>query len=125
MYRSEKWLAAVRSLERCVRCGRSLKVDACHRNEGKGTGIKAPDCNTWAGCRECHIEIDQGPGMTLAQRRAESDRCIVLTHELLAECGAITCGVDNVRDAKPPRRRSKGNTASTSKNLSNYRPRVA
>lgn len=39
VYRSSRWLAAVRSLECCVLCGR-YGVQAAHRNEGKGRPAK-------------------------------------------------------------------------------------
>lgn len=42
MFRSKKWLQAVRDIEFCVLCGR-YGVQAAHRNEGKGVGIKVDD----------------------------------------------------------------------------------
>jgi hypothetical protein len=40
-------------------------------------------------CREHHAEIDQGKDMTREQRRAEIDRCIVLTVRELARAGRL------------------------------------
>ena len=34
---------------------------ACHQNEGKGMGIKAPDSSSCWGCLACHTWYDQGP----------------------------------------------------------------
>lgn len=85
-FRSEAWLAAVRALP-CVKCGKP--AEAAHRNEAKGAGIKADDALTAALCREHHFEIDQGSGMTREQRRAEIDRCIVLTVRELARAGRL------------------------------------
>lgn len=85
-FRSESWLAAVRALP-CVKCGRP--AEAAHRNEAKGMGIKADDALTAALCREHHAEIDQGRDMTREQRRAEIDRCIVLTVRELARAGRL------------------------------------
>lgn len=85
-FRSEAWLAAVRSLP-CVKCGKP--AEAAHRNEAKGMGIKADDALTAALCREHHAEIDQGRHMTREERRAEIDRCIVLTVRELARAGRL------------------------------------
>lgn len=87
-YRSNKWLEAVRNLDECVLCGRQ-GVQAAHRNEGKGFGMKVSDCLTAALCPFCHAEIDQGMTMTRDQRRAEIDRAIVLTLERLAKAGKL------------------------------------
>lgn len=87
-YTSEKWLAAVRSIECCVRCGRH-GTEPGHRNEGKGTGLKTHDCCTAAICRECHRELDQGATMMRDERRAELNRCIVLTLIQLVLAGKV------------------------------------
>jgi len=86
-FRSTAWLRAVRSIP-CVFCGAA--VQAAHRNEGKGMGIKADDSLTAALCHEHHAEIDQGSGMTREQRRAEIDRAIVLTVKALARAGRLS-----------------------------------
>ena len=87
-FRSDAWLAAVRTIP-CVKCGRT-GVQAAHRNEEKGMGIKADDSLTAALCHEHHAEIDQGSGMTREQRRAEIDRAIVLTVKALARAGRLS-----------------------------------
>src|SRR5690606_7474331 len=78
IHRSEAWLQAVRSIGACVLCGRP-GVQAAHRNELKGMGIKADDSATAALCPDCHRHIDQGSVYPLDQRRAIMDRAIVLT----------------------------------------------
>lgn len=60
-------------------------------------GMKVPDCATWAGCRECHVIIDQGKDMTREQRRAESDCMIVRTIIALVPTGFF----DDFADASP------------------------
>lgn len=70
MFRSKKWLQAVRDIEFCVLCGR-YGVQAAHRNEGKGVGIKVDDCLTAALCVDCHSRIDNGRDMSREERRAE------------------------------------------------------
>lgn len=88
-YRSQKWLKAVRSIEHCVLCGKHCQVQAAHRNEGKGIGIKTDDCLTAALCHECHVDIDSGLSMTREERRSQLDRAIVLTIKELARKGNI------------------------------------
>lgn len=86
--RSAKWLQAVRELECCVICG-SYGVQAAHRNEGKGAGMKTSDCLTAALCVPCHSGIDQGRTMTREEKRALMDRAIVLTVEALVKAGKL------------------------------------
>jgi len=85
-FRSEAWLAAVRSLP-CVHCGQP--AEAAHRNEGKGGSIKAHDCLAAALCRPEHRRIDQGRDLTQPERRALMDRYIVLTLLELVKAGKV------------------------------------
>lgn len=87
-FRSSKWLQAVREIEFCVRCG-AHGVQAAHRNEGKGAGMKTSDCLTAALCIPCHSGIDQGKTMTREEKRALMDRAIVLTVEALVKAGKL------------------------------------
>lgn len=89
MFRSKKWLQAVREIDCCVLCGR-YGVQAAHRNEGKGMGIKADDCLTAALCEECHYRIDNSRDMTREERRSEMDKAIVLTIRKLANEGRLS-----------------------------------
>lgn len=86
--RSAKWLAAVRQLECCVICGR-YGVQAAHRNEGKGMGMKVCDALTAAVCPACHHEIDNGAEMSRDERRAVIDAAIIRTIEQLFTRGMI------------------------------------
>ncbi|EFE7430544.1 hypothetical protein F9S80_18585 [Escherichia coli] len=88
MFRSKKWLQAVRDIKFCVLCGR-YGVQAAHRNEGKGVGIKVDDCLTAALCVDCHSRIDNGRDMSREERRAEMDRAIVLTLKKLVNNGRV------------------------------------
>jgi hypothetical protein len=83
-----RWYAAVTSLEECVRC-RRWGVQCAHRNQGKGMGLKTAAHMTAALCLDCHHEIDNGPNLTREERRAEMDRCIVLTHDALIRRGLL------------------------------------
>ena len=87
-FRSAKWLKAVRELECCVLCG-AYGVQAAHRNEGKGAGMKTSDCLTAALCPECHSEIDHGKQMTREERRATMNAAIVMTVEALVKAGRV------------------------------------
>jgi hypothetical protein len=86
--RSKHWLQAVRELEYCVLCG-AHGVQAAHRNEGKGAGMKTSDCLTAALCPECHSEIDQGKNMDRNERRATMNAAIVMTLEALVKSGKV------------------------------------
>lgn len=97
--RSDDWKNAVRSLGYCVRCMTICQPDCCHRNEGKGMGMKAPDSACWAGCRLCHVDMDQGRNLTREDRRAETDRLIVLTHIELAARGILTINLEAICEA--------------------------
>lgn len=87
-FTSEAWLNAVRSIELCVRCGR-YGVEAAHRDEGKGMGLKTDDCYTAALCHECHHELGNGKNLPRAERRMEMDRWILATIRLLAVAGKL------------------------------------
>ncbi|MEH1299387.1 hypothetical protein V7I42_00095 [Raoultella ornithinolytica] len=89
IYRSNKWLQAVRELECCVLCGR-YGVQAAHRNEGKGIGLKVDDSLTAALCIDCHTRIDNGKDMSRDERRSEMDRAIVLTLQKLTRNGRVS-----------------------------------
>lgn len=113
-FRSDRWLAATRSLGFCVLC-KTFGVEAAHKNEGKAKGAKQSDASTAALCRTCHVKIDSGKDLTRDERRSLMNHAIVLTHEKLAELGVLTCGVDNIRDAIPPKVKRKGSTATPEK----------
>ena len=88
IYRNKKWLQAVREIDCCVLCGR-YGVQAAHRNEGKGIGMKVDDSLTAALCPECHTRIDNGRDLSREDRRAEMDRAIVLTLQALTRDGRL------------------------------------
>ncbi len=86
VYRSSKWLAAVRKIENCVLCG-AYGVQAAHRNYGKGMSQKTDDCLTAALCPKCHHEIDNGTELSREERRAIADKAICETLAELARRG--------------------------------------
>lgn len=87
-FRSKKWVAAVGQIDQCVLCGR-WGTQVAHRNEGKGTGLKADDCATAALCVVCHNEIDNGKNLSRDERRQRMDRVIVLTVIKIAHLGLV------------------------------------
>ena len=89
IFRSNKWLQAVREIDCCVLCGR-YGVQAAHRNEGKGIGLKVDDSLTAALCPSCHERIDNGKDLSREERRSEMDRAIVLTLQKLTREGRVT-----------------------------------
>lgn len=82
------WIEAVASIEYCVRCTRR-GVQVAHRDFGKGMGMKTHDHLTAALCPECHRELGEGKSMSREERRAEMDRAIVETVDILASRGII------------------------------------
>lgn len=74
---SEAYMAAVRALGYCMRCGCTLKKgerEFCHADQGKGTGIKTDVRRGWLGCAGCHFHVGTSGRMKKAERRAEEDR---------------------------------------------------
>lgn len=88
MRKNKNWLKAVGQIPCCVLCGK-YGIQVAHRNEGKGMGLKVPDCLTAALCPSCHYELDNGKHLSRIERRSEMDRAIVLTHLKLEEMGLL------------------------------------
>lgn len=87
-FRSDKWLAAVRTLP-CCWCMRDGPSEAAHRNESKGMGLKASDAWTVPLCHEHHAEFDQGKLMTREEKRAMFDQWLIVTINALASKGLV------------------------------------
>lgn len=83
--RSPAYENAVRALGFCVRCGWVGRPQFCHRDEGKGIGIKTDVREGWAGCPPhdgltgCHYEVGTSGTLTKQQRRAEDKRLGAIT----------------------------------------------
>ena len=86
-YSSRAWLRAVASLP-CVICGNE-NVQAAHRNQGKGMGLKVDDCLTAALCVDHHREIDQGNVLSRTERREILDDAILKTLVQLTRKGLV------------------------------------
>jgi hypothetical protein len=68
------YMAAVRALGYCMRCGRACRPQFCHRDEGKGGAIKTDCREGWPGCDACHSLLGGHAGggrMPKEQRRVE------------------------------------------------------
>jgi len=87
-HRSEAWRRAVAALP-CAWCMKEGPSQAAHRNEGKGMGLKAPDCWTFPLCNSCHAEFDQGKSLSKGMRRELADKWVLETVRKLAEDGVI------------------------------------
>lgn len=85
---NSRWIAAVRSIGACVLCA-DAAVEAAHRDEGKGMGMKTHDHLTACLCKTCHTAIGNGPHLANAERRALMDRAIVLTIDRLVRAGKL------------------------------------
>lgn len=67
------YTAAVRALGYCMHCLRTCFPQFCHRDCGKGGGIKTDVREGWPGCDECHGLLgghNGGGRMPKEQRRA-------------------------------------------------------
>lgn len=93
MYRNKKLLEIVRESP-CQICGvNNGTVVAAHSNQqrdGKGMGIKAHDYRIAALCHTCHMELDQGAGMTKEERRERWETAHRNTIGWLFDCGHLT-----------------------------------
>lgn len=85
-------MQAVRDLGQCVRCGSTENIQAAHRNQGKGTGLKVPDHLCACLCLTCHYSIDNGNKLSRAERRALMNEAIVLTFNMLVLRGVVRLG---------------------------------
>lgn len=88
IFTSEAWRRAVAALRYCVLCDAS-GVQAAHRNEGKGKGLKVDDSLTAALCTDCHTYIDQGAQLSREMRRELLDRAIIITLMKLTRAGYV------------------------------------
>jgi hypothetical protein len=64
------YMAAVRDLGYCMRCRRSCRPQFCHRDCGKGMGIKTDVREGWPGCPECHYIVGTSGFYSKEERRA-------------------------------------------------------
>jgi predicted RNA-binding Zn-ribbon protein involved in translation (DUF1610 family) len=87
IFRSEPYLAAVRSLL-CVKCGIARLTEAAHSNQlrfGKGRSVKASDATAMALCKTipgrvgCHALHDQGGKLSKAEWQAFEYWAITMT----------------------------------------------
>lgn len=64
------YMAAVRGLGYCMRCRRSCRPQFCHRDQGKGMGLKTDVREGWPGCVECHWLVGTSGQYAKQDRRA-------------------------------------------------------
>jgi hypothetical protein len=88
------YMDAVRSLARCMRCGRGLlRAVFCHRDCGKGTGLKTDCREGWAGCDECHHLVGTSGQLPKPVRRAVELMLGALTRHEVGAAGAWPAGL--------------------------------
>lgn len=68
------YMAAVRKLGYCMRCQKTCKPQFCHRDQGKGIGIKTDARLGWPGCGDCHHLVGSSGKLGKQGRREEEDR---------------------------------------------------
>lgn len=82
--------AAARDLGYCMRCRRPCRPQFCHRDAGKGAGIKTDVRLGWPGCDDCHALLGGHAGggrMPKEQRRDEEDDLAGLTRAAVIAAG--------------------------------------
>jgi hypothetical protein len=82
------YMAAVRDLGYCMRCGRSCRPQFCHADQGKGTGIKTDVRRGWPGCVECHWLIGTSGTYSKDARRGIEARLGHKTRAAVKAAGA-------------------------------------
>lgn len=78
VYRSNPLRKYIATLH-CVHCDTPY-VQACHRNQGKGLGLRCSDGLEAALCPPEHFRIDQGKDLLRDERRSLMDDYIRKTH---------------------------------------------
>jgi hypothetical protein len=76
------YMLRVRELGFCMLCRRKQRkgqVQFCHRDQGKGIGIKTDARGGWPGCEECHHFVGTSGSLPKEQRRELEDALAVLT----------------------------------------------
>ncbi len=91
-YRNKKLLEACRLIE-CQRCrtddGTVVGAHSNQLRDGKGRGIKSKDSAIASLCYACHMEIDQGKGMSKQERHEAWDEAHRGTMQTLVERGIL------------------------------------
>jgi hypothetical protein len=64
------YMKAVRDLGYCMLCRVSCRPQFCHRDCGKGTGIKTDCREGWPGCAHCHWVVGTSGQYHKQERRA-------------------------------------------------------
>jgi hypothetical protein len=81
---------AVRDLGYCMRCGWRGRPQFCHRDQGKGAGIKTDVREGWPGCASCHGALGGHTGaarLPKEVRRAEELHLGFLTRRAVRAAG--------------------------------------
>ena len=80
------YMDVVRSMT-CARCGKPGPSQFCHRDEGKGMGIKTDCRDGWPGCAECHHYVGMSGKLGKEGRRAFEDAAALQTRDRVTVMG--------------------------------------
>lgn len=88
---SDAYERAAKALGYCMRCGCTVipltsQLDFCHRDLGKGMGLKTDSREGWPGCRACHEIV--GRELARAVRRAVEIFLGAMTRAAVIDAGA-------------------------------------
>lgn len=87
---SQAYQDACKSFGYCMRCGctpQKGELQFCHRDQGKGKGIKTDVRGGWAGCAHCHWLVGTSGQLPKEHRRAEEDRLALKQRALVFRAG--------------------------------------
>jgi hypothetical protein len=87
MLQHEGYMAAVRLLGYCMLCRHSCRPQFCHRDQGKGMGLKTDVREGWPGCAECHYMVGTSGKLAKEDRRALELRLGAQTREAVKAAG--------------------------------------
>jgi len=87
MSQHKGYMQAVRDLGYCMLCRRFCRPQFCHRDFGKGAGIKTDCREGWPGCPECHYLVGSTGRYTKEQRRALELELGWRTRQAVIACG--------------------------------------
>lgn len=78
---------AVRGLGYCMLCRCECRPQFCHRDQGKGTGIKTDVRDGWPGCPKCHVLVGSSGQFPKELRRELEDMLGRWTRKAVRQAG--------------------------------------
>ena len=81
---SGAYIAAAKAIGRCMNCHLTGPLEFCHRDQGKGFGIKTDVREGWPGCHVCHGLFGGHNGGGRMQREERRERELELARRTRA-----------------------------------------